>query len=129
MNEQTITAKKPNLVYLDLVDSAQQSLASQLLQNTSIKINNWLGEFKNITDLPKHQNNCHVTHFIDGRGLHCPQPLLKTKLALRERQKEHGVYMVATDTNSVQDMQVFAKQQGLILYCWSDNNLHHFIMI
>lgn len=127
MSVQTITAHKPNLVRLSLVDEKQLSLASGLLKTSDIIINN-CGDKRENTDDSLMQDGCFITHFIDGRGLSCPQPLLKTKVGLRTLNYPNYLYMVATDTNSVQDLQAFAKQQNLNMHFWHANNLHHFLI-
>lgn len=126
MSVQTITAHKPNLVRLSLVDEKQLSLASSLLKTSDIIINNC--DKSDNTDDSLMQDGCLITHFIDGRGLSCPQPLLKTKVGLRTLTYPSCLYMVATDANSVQDLQAFAKKQSLALQLWNDNNLHHFLI-
>lgn len=127
MSVQTITAHKPNLVRLSLVDEKQLSLASSLLKTSDIIINNCDNNSDN-TDDSLMQDGCLITHFIDGRGLSCPQPLLKTKVGLRTLTHPNCLYMVATDANSVQDLQAFAKKQSLTLQVWNNNNLHHFLI-
>ncbi|WP_350617191.1 sulfurtransferase TusA family protein, partial [Pseudomonas sp. HY7a-MNA-CIBAN-0227] len=38
-----------------------------------------------------------IKNLVDGRGLACPMPLLKTKVALREVAAGESLYVVATD--------------------------------
>lgn len=52
-----------------------------------------------------------IAKVVDGRGLACPLPLLKTKLALREVNPGQAVYVVATDPNSQADLAAFCRQQ------------------
>ncbi len=47
---------------------------------------------------------------VDGRGLACPMPLLKTKVALRQVDKDEALYVVATDPNSQADIVAFCAQ-------------------
>lgn len=47
---------------------------------------------------------------VDGRGLACPMPLLKTKVALRGTLLGESVYVVATDPNSQADIRAFCQQ-------------------
>ncbi|WP_296403360.1 sulfurtransferase TusA family protein [Psychrobacter sp.] len=56
-----------------------------------------------------------VTTLVDGRGLACPMPLLKTKVALRSIQPLQSVYVLATDPNSQADLAAFCQQAGLQL--------------
>jgi len=51
-----------------------------------------------------------IKGFVDGRGLACPMPLLKTKVALREVAVDESLYIVATDPNSQADITVFCRQ-------------------
>ena len=51
-----------------------------------------------------------IRGFVDGRGLACPMPLLKTKVALRDVAKGEALYVVATDPNSQADITAFCKQ-------------------
>ena len=52
----------------------------------------------------------HVQRFVDGRGLACPMPLLKTKVALRDVTAGGSLYVVATDANSQADITAFCQQ-------------------
>ena len=47
---------------------------------------------------------------VDGRGLACPMPLLKTKVALRSIVSGESLYVVATDPNSQADIMAFCQQ-------------------
>ncbi len=47
---------------------------------------------------------------VDGRGLACPMPLLKTKVALRDIASGESLYVVATDPNSKADITAFCQQ-------------------
>ena len=49
---------------------------------------------------------------LDLSGLNCPLPLLKTKQALNKMRPGQTVSVVATDTGSERDFQVFAEQSG-----------------
>lgn len=49
---------------------------------------------------------------VDGRGLPCPLPLLKTKVALRSVDVGEALYVVATDPNSTADITAFCRQSG-----------------
>ncbi len=51
-----------------------------------------------------------IKRFIDGRGLACPMPLLKTKVALRDVAIGESLYVVATDANSQADIMAFCRQ-------------------
>ncbi|MCQ4974611.1 sulfurtransferase TusA family protein, partial [Bifidobacterium pseudocatenulatum] len=49
----------------------------------------------------------HIKRFVDRRGLACPMPLLKTKVALRDVTAGESLYVVATDANSQADITAF----------------------
>ena len=51
-----------------------------------------------------------IKGFVDGRGLACPMPLLKTKVALRGISVGESLYVVATDPNSRADITAFCQQ-------------------
>ncbi|MDN5621083.1 MAG: sulfurtransferase TusA family protein [Psychrobacter sp.] len=51
-----------------------------------------------------------IKRFVDGRGLACPMPLLKTKIALRDVCVGESLYVVATDPNSQSDITAFCRQ-------------------
>ena len=47
---------------------------------------------------------------IDLRGLHCPMPLLKAKLALNTMESQQILKVVATDPGSEKDFHLFVAQ-------------------
>ncbi len=47
---------------------------------------------------------------LDLRGLQCPMPLLKAKLALNGMQAGQVLKVLATDPGSEKDFHLFAKQ-------------------
>lgn len=51
----------------------------------------------------------HIKGIVDGRGLACPMPLLKTKVALRNVAIGDSLYVVATDPNSQADITAFCR--------------------
>ena len=51
-----------------------------------------------------------IKNMVDGRGLACPMPLLKTKVALRDVNSGESIYVVATDPNSQADILAFCQQ-------------------
>lgn len=54
-----------------------------------------------------------LSALVDGRGMACPMPLLKTKVVLRSVQPSESVYILATDPNSQTDLAAFCQQAGL----------------
>ena len=49
---------------------------------------------------------------LDARGLLCPLPILKTKVAMDKLQNGQVLKVVATDAGSMRDMEAFARQTG-----------------
>ena len=56
-----------------------------------------------------------IKNMVDGRGLACPMPLLKTKVALRNVNVGESLYVVATDPNSQADIRAFCQQTQQML--------------
>ena len=56
------------------------------------------------------QTTIQIKDIVDGRGLACPMPLLKTKVALRHVAAGESLYVVATDPNSQADITAFCTQ-------------------
>ncbi len=51
-----------------------------------------------------------IDNELDTRGLHCPMPLLKAKLALNQMQAGEVLRVVATDAGSWDDFEAFIRQ-------------------
>lgn len=62
------------------------------------------------TKIDEEQPLLNIKRFVDGRGLACPMPLLKTKVALRDVAAGESLYVVATDPNSQADITAFCRQ-------------------
>lgn len=54
----------------------------------------------------------HLEHYINGKNLACPMPLLKLKMALKNTQLGNVVYLTATDPNSTHDIGAFCRHLG-----------------
>lgn len=54
---------------------------------------------------------------IDARGLNCPLPLLKLKKALALRADVRVFELLATDEDSVADVERHASRAGLLFEC------------
>jgi tRNA 2-thiouridine synthesizing protein A len=52
---------------------------------------------------------------LDARGLRCPLPLLKAKMALHELAVGQLLRVLATDAGSVRDFQAYANLSGHLL--------------
>jgi tRNA 2-thiouridine synthesizing protein A len=53
-----------------------------------------------------------ITQEIDARGLACPMPLLKAKMALSKLDSGQTLKVQATDAGSVRDFKTFADLSG-----------------
>ena len=49
---------------------------------------------------------------LDAKGLKCPLPILKTKKTLAKMESGKVLRVLATDSGSVRDFQLFAQQTG-----------------
>ena len=49
---------------------------------------------------------------LDCKGLSCPEPVLKTKLAINGMQSGQVLEMIATDPGSANDVPAWAKRTG-----------------
>lgn len=50
--------------------------------------------------------------YLDARGLNCPLPVLKTKLALNRMQPGEILFVEATDPHSVIDFEAYCARTG-----------------
>ncbi|MEN6669814.1 sulfurtransferase TusA family protein [Psychrobacter sp. B38] len=95
----------PSSINLSLaLSDAEQRVAEPLL-SLLLADNEHLTYFSD-----RDQSSIMIKRFIDGRGLACPMPLLKTKVALRDVANEESLYVVATDANSQADIAAFCRQ-------------------
>ena len=59
---------------------------------------------------------------LDCKGLKCPMPILKTKIALGGLQVGQVLEMIATDKGSKPDMAAFVEQTGHELVSLSEGD-------
>ena len=59
---------------------------------------------------------------LDVKGLKCPMPLLKAKMALNEMAAGETLEVFATDSGSIRDFAVFSQQSGHQLLESAENN-------
>lgn len=59
--------------------------------------------------------NIIVQHYVNGKNLACPMPLLKLKMALKTTDIGNWVYLTATDPNSQTDIGAFCQHASLTL--------------
>ena len=60
--------------------------------------------------------NSQIEHYVNGKGLACPMPLLKLKMALKKTTVGNHVYLTATDANSKRDIAAFCQHAGYALF-------------
>ncbi|MGK7345387.1 MAG: sulfurtransferase TusA family protein [Candidatus Nitrospinota bacterium M3_3B_026] len=53
-----------------------------------------------------------VTKTLDCKGLTCPEPILRVKMAMNELSSGQVLEMLATDPGSVSDMSAWSKRTG-----------------
>jgi TusA-related sulfurtransferase len=66
---------------------------------------------------------------LDARGLSCPLPLLKAKLALNSMLAGQILYVLATDAGSQRDFERFSELSGhaLIASTCLDSEFHYWL--
>ncbi len=53
-----------------------------------------------------------ITETLDCKGLCCPMPVVKTKIAIKKLKVGDILEMISTDPGSIPDMKAWAKQTG-----------------
>lgn len=89
-----------------LSDSEQHTIASLLRLLPA----DCIGDIQMTEVIDDVQPIVRIKNIVDGRGLACPMPLLKTKVALRDVASGESLYVVATDPNSQADITAFCQQ-------------------
>ena len=69
-----------------------------------------ISDIESNNDSEVDQSTVNIKRMVDGRGMACPMPLLKTKVALRDVATDESLYVVATDPNSQADITAFCRQ-------------------
>ncbi|MBK3393540.1 sulfurtransferase TusA family protein [Psychrobacter sp. M9-54-1] len=108
-NQSVIVRDSYSICFAETVSDAQQQSITQLLNLLPIDSFDLVENF-NSTDSAKQKQPIIIKNMVDGRGLACPMPLLKTKVALREVAVGESLYVVATDPNSQADISAFCQQ-------------------
>ena len=103
-NQSPIINALPSINVSAALSDAEQQAANTLL--ALLRADN--GESSHEVDV--NQSAVNIKRFVDGRGLACPMPLLKTKVALRDIANNESLYVVATDANSQADITAFCRQ-------------------
>lgn len=72
----------------------------------------------------------HYDRELDARRLSCPLPFLNTRSALESLKPGEVIKVVSTDSGSVSFFQSLARQTGLQLLLWlqQEGEFHFFIM-
>lgn len=96
------------------LDDHQQQLIQQLVLSTPTAWQQAV-DHPHIKASQPSQTSPSIAALVDGRGLACPMPLLKTKVALRSITAGDSLYVIATDVNSQADITAFCRQSGLAL--------------
>lgn len=66
---------------------------------------------------------------LDTRGLLCPLPVLKTKVAMDEMDPGQVLKVISTDAGSVRDLQAFARQtRNPLLHSFVDDKDYIFFL-
>jgi len=65
---------------------------------------------------------------IDLSGLNCPLPILKTKAALATMKPGEVLKIIVTNSDSVRELRVFAKQTNSTLDEVSEENETHVML-
>ncbi|WP_410211172.1 sulfurtransferase TusA family protein [Aquirhabdus sp.] len=65
---------------------------------------------------------------IDTSGLHCPMPLLKLKMTLRQQADDVHIRLISTDPMSQQDIKRYCDIAGLVcIQHFNDDKQNKFI--
>lgn len=72
--------------------------------------------------------DCVIAHYVDGKGLACPMPLLKLKMALKNTEVGKSVYVTATDPNSLHDIGAFCRHTGHGLVAHQADTIFHLLI-
>lgn len=72
--------------------------------------------------------NIIVQHYVNGKNLACPMPLLKLKMALKTTDIGNWVYLTATDPNSQTDIGAFCRHQNYDYYVTQLDTIFHLLV-
>lgn len=56
--------------------------------------------------------NIEIHQVLDVKGLNCPLPILRTKMALSDLEPGQVIHVLATDPHSVVDFKAFCARTG-----------------
>ena len=103
---ETVVRESYSICFAETVSDTQQQSITQLLNLLPTGSFDLVENF-NSTDSAEQRKPIIIKNMVDGRGLACPMPLLKTKVALREVAVGESLYVVATDPNSQADISAY----------------------
>lgn len=78
-----------------------------------------------IHDNIKNVEDATISAFFDARGMPCPMPLLKAKIALRSVADGESLYLVASDKNSQTDLIAFCQKDRMDVQTWQSGDVHN----
>lgn len=78
-----------------------------------------------IHDNIKNAEDATIGAFFDARGMPCPMPLLKAKIALRSVADGESLYLVASDKNSQTDLIAFCQKDRMDVQTWQSGDVHN----
>ena len=70
-----------------------------------------------------------VIQKLDVRGLHCPQPILRTRAKLEEMQAGKVLQVIATDPGSIRDIETFCNHTDNTLLSSSEEAGEYIFLI
>lgn len=73
----------------------------------------------------KNAEDATISAFFDARGMPCPMPLLKAKIALRSVADGESLYLVASDKNSQTDLVAFCQKNHMEVQTWQGGDAHN----
>jgi len=74
--------------------------------------------------MPENNSNIAYDQYLDARGLNCPLPVLKAKLALTRMKAGEVLYVEATDPHATIDFQAYCARSGhQIIETWKAENI------
>jgi len=68
------------------------------------------------------KDNHHFDHEVDARGLSCPLPMLNTRKSVDSLNHGEVLKVVSTDSGAVSFFQSLARQTGLELLSWHEQD-------
>lgn len=85
---------------------------NQVAENADFT-SDWQDFLSNVDDNLLKNLTGNLQHYVNGKNLACPMPLLKLKMALKNTEIGNYVYMTATDSNSQTDIGAFCQYTNL----------------